>query len=127
METITKDSSTDNEFTQQYQTLFESMLKPQNFSNLINNVFNRFGCILLSIETGSLYFYVQCESAKGLENMWRCINDGTLAQQLEEILLTESALDNEDVPCLHIKTTMDEREHQEAYEKFVELGKNFNL
>ena len=104
------------------QKLFYIMSKPQILSNLINNVFyNTF--TLSRYEIGSLNLYVQCESSEALENLWQSINDGTLAEQLQNILLTESILDDEDVSCLHIETTMDEREHQEVYKKYVEIGK----
>ena len=123
METVCKERDIETKSTERNQKLFDNMTKPQILSNIINNVFNLHGCTLLWFETGSLNFYVQCESAEGLESIWQRINDGTLAEQLQDVLLTESVLDGEDVSCLYIETTMDEREHQEAYEKYVELGK----
>ena len=101
------------------------MRRPQILSNLIKNVF--YDTFTLSwFEIGSLHLYGQCESSEALENLWQSINDGTLAKQLQDVLLTESVLDDEDVSCLHIETTMDGREHQEAYEKYVKLGKKSN-
>ena len=127
METVNKDTEFETKLEKRNRKLFASMTKPQIVSNLINNVFNLHACTLLWFGTGSLNFYVQCESAEALENMWQSINDGTLAEQLEDVLLTESVLDDEDVSCLQIETTMDEREHQAAYENYVELGKNGNF
>ena len=123
MKTVCKERDIEIKSTERNQKLFDNMTKPQILSNIINNVFNLHGCTLLWFETGSLNFYVQCESAEVLENIWQRINDGTLAEQLQDVLLTESVLDGEDVSCIYIETTMDEREHQEAYEKYVELGK----
>ena len=123
METVSKETEIETKSAERNRKLFDNMTKPQIFSNIINNVFNLHSCTLLYFETGSLNFYVRCGSAEGLENLWQSINDGILAEQLQEVLLTESVLDDEDVSCLYIETTMEEREHQEAYEKYVELGK----
>ena len=126
IETVNKDADNETKSEKRNRKLFDSMTKPQIFSNLINNVFNLHACTLLWVETGSLNFYVQCESADALENLWQSITDGTLAEQFLDVFLTESVLDDEDVSALHIETTMNEREHQEAYEKYVELGKKYN-
>ena len=123
---VEKDVDFETNSEKRSRKLFDSITKPQILSNLINNVFNLHACTLLWVETGSLNFYVQCESANALENIWQIINDGTLAEQLQDILLTESVLDDEDVSCLHIETTIDRREHQEAFKKYVELGKKLN-
>ena len=125
IETVNKDADIATKSENRSRKLFDSLTKPQILSNLINNVFNLHACTLLWFETGSLNFYIQCESVDALENIWQSINDGTLAQQLQDVLLTESVLDDEDVSCLHIETTMDECEHQEAYAKYVDLGKIF--
>ena len=125
VETFSNNLNTDDQSVKRTQKLFDNMTKPQILTNLINNVFNLYSCNLLWFETGSLNFYVKCESAEALENLWRSINDGTFAEQLQIVLLTESVIDDEDVSGLHMKTTMDRGELKLAYEKYMELGKNF--
>ena len=126
IEAVEKDVDFETNSEKRSRKLFDSITKPQILSNLINNVLNLHACTLLWVETGSLNFYVQCESAEALENLRQSINDGTFAEQLEDVLITESVLDDEDVSCLHIETTMDDREHQEAYQKYVEMGKKLS-
>lgn len=123
VETVKKKSDTDDQSVKRTQKLFDNITKPQILSNLINNVFNLYDCTLLWFETGSLNFFVQYKSAEALENMWQSIKDGTLAEQLGNVLLTESVLDGEDVSSLYINPTIDDREHQLAYEEYVKFGK----
>ncbi len=102
--------------------LFEMLSTRQVLSNLINNIFSPLGWTLVRFETGSLRLFVKCNSKDSLEKLWESISDGSLARQLEKVLLTDDIITGEDVTKMNVSVEADEQSYLMTRDKFCKRG-----
>ena len=104
------------------RSIFKNISKPQVISNLVNNVFKPMGCKLVKCAARPLRFSVQCSSVANLEKTRERSEDGTLARELKDVLLTEEIIKDGNPSNLCFKTEMDEETYQMAHRTFLESG-----
>ena len=107
--------------------IFTHLLKPQVLSNIVNNVFNPLGCILLKFNTtsapGALEFSIGCGKFNALVKIQESVMDGTLAKQMEKVILTVEVIGEEKLTSVSIKTHIDKETYREAREKLLKSSK----
>ena len=94
------------------QRVFLQIPKPQFLSNIVNNVFGALGGTLNWFETGSLHFHVKC-STDSLETIRKAVQDGIVAMQLSEILLTDDVLIGDNLGGISFMAAIDDSDVSE--------------
>ena len=94
------------------QRVFLQIPKPQFLSNIVNNVFGALGGTLNWFETGSLHFHVKC-STDSLETIRKAVQNGIVAMQLSEILLTDDVLIGDNLGGISFMAEIDDSDVSE--------------
>ena len=102
--------------------MIELLMEQNNLLKRICNVFETNGATPIDIRTGSIVFTLKVTSRNRLRQFWKAYQNGTLQEQLQDILITKD-LETKAGCSLSVQLKMEEREYQQGLEFFGKQGK----